>query len=436
MASVKRWFRHDSTKSRVATIVVTALVTLAVVVVALNLSGGEKKVKRQIGHRYAIADAQFRRTMGVLLGPMIVPGNRFEVLVNGDEIFPAMLASIRSARKTISFETYIYWSGEIGKEFADALAERARAGVKVHVLIDWVGSSKMDKAFLATMEDAGVEVRKYNQPRWYTINRLNNRTHRKLLVVDGATGFTGGVGIATEWTGHAQDPDHWRDTHFKVVGPVVAQLQAVFADNWVKASGNVLHGQDYFPPIPPSGDGAAQMFASSPSGGSESMELMYLLFINAAERSIDLSSAYFVPDELSRDALVEAMQRGVRVRIITPGPHTDAETVRRASRALWGDLLAAGAQIYEYQPTMYHCKVLIADNLVVSVGSTNFDDRSFRLNDEASLNIYDAPFAQRQTEIFERDLAQSRPITLEAWRDRPLSEKAWEHAAALLGPQL
>jgi len=431
-----RRFRAGTTSSRVVTIVVTVLVTLACVFLALNLSGGEKKVKRQIGHRYAVADSQFRRTMGVMLGPMIVPGNRFETLRNGDEIFPSMLAAIRSARKTISFETYIYWSGEIGREFADALAERARAGVKIHVLIDWVGSSKMDKQFLETMESAGVEVRKYNEPRWYSLNRLNNRTHRKLLVIDGAVGFTGGVGIATEWTGHAQDPGHWRDTHFRIEGPAVAQLQAVFADNWMKASGDVLHGEAYFPAVPPAGDGAAQMFASSPSGGSESMELMYLLMINAATRSIDLSSAYFVPDELARDALVEAMQRGVRVRIITPGPHTDAETVRRASRALWGDLLEAGAKIYEYQPTMYHCKVMIVDGLVASVGSTNFDDRSFRLNDEASLNVYDEPFARRQTEIFEQDLALSRPMTLEAWRNRPLSEKAWEHAAALLGPQL
>jgi cardiolipin synthase len=431
-----RRFRDGTTKSRIVTIVVTALVTLVCVVVALNLTGGEKKVKRQIGHRYAIADPQFRRTMGVLLGPMIVSGNRFETLRNGDEIFPSMLAAIRGAKKTISFETYIYWSGDIGREFADALAERARAGVKVHVLIDWVGSSKMDKQFLATMEAAGVEVNKYNEPRWYSLNRLNNRTHRKLLVIDGGIGFTGGVGIAPEWTGHAQDPDHWRDTHFRVEGPVVAQLQAVFADNWVKATGDVLHGDVYFPAIPSAGEGAAQMFASSPSGGSESMELMYLLMINAATRRIDLSSAYFVPDELTRDALVEAMQRGVRVRIITPGPHTDAETVRRASRALWGDLLEAGAKIHEYQPTMYHCKVLIVDGLVTSVGSTNFDDRSFRLNDEASLNIYDESFARRQAEIFEQDLAVSRPMTLEAWRDRPLSEKAWEHAAALLGPQL
>jgi len=431
-----RRLSDGTTKARIVTIVLTALITLACVIVALNLTGGEKKVKRQIGHRYAVADPQFRRTMGAMLGPMIVPGNRFETLQNGDEIFPSMLAAIRGARKTISFETYIYWSGDIGREFADALAERARAGVKVHLLIDWVGSSKMDKQFLQAMEAAGVEVRKYNEPRWYSLNRLNNRTHRKLLVVDGGVGFTGGVGIAPEWTGHAQDPDHWRDTHFRVEGPVVAQLQGVFADNWVKATGDVLHGDGYFPAIAPAGEGAAQMFASSPSGGSESMELMYLLMINAATRSIDLASAYFVPDELSRDALVEAMRRGVRVRIITPGPHTDAQTVRRASRALWGDLLEAGAKIYEYQPTMYHCKVLIVDGLVTSVGSTNFDDRSFRLNDEASLNVYDEAFARRQAEIFEQDLAVSRSMTLEAWRDRPLSEKAWEHAAALLGPQL
>jgi cardiolipin synthase len=308
--------------------------------------------------------------------------------------------------------------------------------VKVHVLIDWVGSSKMDKQYLAAMEQAGVDIRKYHEPRWYNLNKLNNRTHRKLLIVDGTVGFTGGVGIASEWTGHAQDPEHWRDTHFRVAGPVVAQMQAVFADNWVKASGVVLDGSDYFPAIPASTEGSAQVFASSPSGGSESMELMYLLIINAAARSVDLSAAYFVPDEISRDAIVAALRRGVRIRIITPGPHTDAETVRRASRALWGDLLAAGAEIYEFQPTMYHVKVLVADGFLVSVGSTNFDDRSFRLNDEASLNIFDKKFAQRQVQIFERDRSQSVRMTLDQWRSRPFTEKMWEHVAALLGPQL
>jgi cardiolipin synthase A/B len=417
-------------------VIVTAVVTLLVVVLALNLTTGEKHVKQRLQHQYSIHDAQFQRTLGVLLGPVILPGNRFVALVNGDAIFPSMLSTIRGARHTISFETYIYWSGRIGKDFADALAERARAGVSVHVLVDWVGSSKMEKAYLDEMEKAGVVIRKFHEPRWYDLNKLNNRTHRKILVVDGVVGFTGGVGIAPEWTGHAQDPEHWRDTHFKVEGPVVAQMQAVFADNWVKATGVVLHGEAYFPAIPNAGTGAAQMFSSSPSGGSESMELMYLLIINAAEHAIDLESAYFVPDEMSRDLIVDALKRGVRVRIITPGPHTDSETVRRASRALWGDLLAGGAQMYEYQPTMFHCKVLVADDLLVSVGSTNFDDRSFRLNDEASLNIYDANFAREQVEIFERDLAQSRRITLDEWRARPFMEKVWERAAALLGPQI
>jgi len=423
-------------KSRMWTIIITAVITLACVLVVLNLMTGEKKVKRQIGHLYSIHDPQFRRTLGVMLGPVILPGNSFEVYVNGDEIFPPMLAAIAGARRSISFETYIYWSGQVGKDFADALAERARAGVKVRVLLDWLGSSKMDKAYLATMEQAGVEIRKFHEPRWYNLNKLNNRTHRKLLVIDGTTGFTGGVGVAEEWTGHAQDPDHWRDSHFSATGPVVAQMQAVFADNWMKATGTVLDGSDYFPQIAPTGNGDAQMFASSPSGGSESMELMYLMMINAAVRSIDLSAAYFVPDELSRDAFVAALKRGVRVRIITPGPHTDAETVRRASRALWGDLLAAGAEVYEYQPTMFHAKVLVADDLLVSVGSTNFDDRSFRLNDEASLNIIDEQFARKQVQIFERDLRVSKRVTFEQWQSRPLAEKAWEHAAALLSPQL
>jgi cardiolipin synthase len=418
------------------TVLISVLATVLVVFFAQNLTTGEKRVKEKLEHRYGIHDPQFQRTMGVMLGPVILPGNRFATLLNGDEIFPSMLQAIKGAQKTITFETYIYWSGDIGKAFADALSQRARAGVKVHVLLDWLGSSKMDQALLAEMLDAGVQIRRYHEPQWYNLDKLNNRTHRKELIVDGRIGFTGGVGIAPEWTGHAQDPQHWRDSHFRAEGPVVAQMQAVFGDNWTKVTGEVLDGVDYFPALAAVGDGAGQMFASSPSGGSESMQLMYLLMITAAEHSIDLSSSYFVPDELSRDTLVAALRRGVRVRIITPGPHIDSETVRRASRALWGDLLEAGAEIYEYQPTMFHCKVLVVDGLVASVGSTNFDERSFRLNDEASLNVYDAAFAAHQVEVFERDLKSSRRISIAEWRDRPLVEKVWEHAAALLGPQI
>ena len=410
--------------------------TIVAGLVVLNLQQGEKHVEQTVARLYDAKDDQFARAMGVLLGPAILEGNRVDVLVNGDEIFPAMLSAIRSAEKSISFESYIYWSGSIGREFANALSERSRAGVKVHVLLDWLGSSKLDSAQLALMEKAGVDIRRFHPPAWYRLNRMNNRTHRKVLVVDGKVGFTGGVGIADEWSGHAQDPDHWRDTHFRAEGPVVAQMQAVFMDNWIKVTGEVLHGADYFPPLTKHGVAAAQMFSSSPEGGSESMHLMYLLAITAATKSIHLSSAYFVPDDLTLKALVAAAKRGVRVRIVTPGEYMDAEIVRRASRASWGELLKAGVEIFEYAPTMYHCKVLVVDGLWLSVGSTNFDSRSFSLNDEANLNIFEATFAARQIAIFEQDVTQSKSITYVEWQQRPLVEKLLEHSASLLRLQL
>jgi cardiolipin synthase len=422
--------------------------TLGVLIVALivsNFTLGEKKLQREIPHLYSIQDEQFLRVMGVMMGPSIERGNRVEALINGDQIFTAMLQAIRSAQRTITLETYIYWSGDIGRQFAEALIERARAGVQVHVLLDWVGSSKMDDSQIETMRKAGVQVLKYRPLHWYNVGRINNRTHRKLLVVDGKIGFTGGVGIADKWQGNAQDPNHWRDTHFRVEGPVVAQMQAVVMDNWMQTTGKVLHGTDYFPPMQPAGSPAsdsaakgspAQMFSSSPSGGSESMELMYLLAITAATKSIHLSSSYFVPDELVIRALIGAVQRGVKVQVIVPGKYIDTGVVRRASRGQWGELLKAGVEIFEYQPTMYHCKVMIVDGLLVSVGSTNFDDRSFRLNDEANLNVYDQEFARSQLTIFQDDLKQSRLITLEQWLARPLWEKIVEHILAKAAPLL
>ena len=417
----------------VSTILIAAVVA---VVLLLNLSLGDKQVDTQLQTLYTTADPQFARTMGVMLGPALMAGNRAQVLLNGAEIFPAMLAAIRSAKKTITFETYIYWSGDVGKEFSEALSERARSGVKVHVLIDWVGSSKMEESYLNVMKSSGVQLQRYNKPRWYNIGRLNNRTHRKLLVVDGQFGFTGGVGIADQWSGRAQDPKHWRDTHFRVEGPVVAQMQSAFLDNWIEVSGEVLHGEDYFPAIDERGDHYAQMFTSSPGGGAENMQLMYLLSIAAASRTIHLSASYFVPDDISVDMFVAALKRGVKVQIILPGPLIDTEIVRRASRSTWGALLCAGAEIYEYQPTMFHCKVMVVDGRWSSVGSTNFDTRSFAVNDEANLNILDVDFAKRQIEIFREDLSRSRRITLEEWERRPWTEKVWEHTMGLLSSQL
>ena len=417
-------------------VIVTTLLVLIAVLLVVNFKSGEKQLQRKVARVYTTADAGFQRELSVLLGPPIVDGNRIEVLRNGDEIFPPMLAAIKAAKTSVNFESYIYWSGAIGTAFADALAERARAGVKVHVLLDAVGAAKMEPGLSTEMAEAGVQLRKYHAVSWYNLGRLNNRTHRKLLVVDGTTGFTGGVGIAPEWTGNAQDPDHWRDSHFRVVGPVVAQMQAVFLDNWTKVSGEALHGADYFPELHAAGTQRAQMFSSSPTGGSESMELMYVLAITSAVRTIDLSSAYFVPDDLTVATMVAALQRGVRVRIIVPGPHIDSETSRSASRARWGALLAFGATIAEYQPTMFHCKVMIVDGLFTSVGSTNFDNRSFRLNDEASLNVIDVGFATQQTQIFEADLLRSKQVRFADWEQRPMKEKVSDSLASLIGSQL
>jgi cardiolipin synthase len=418
------------------TILITIVLTVIAGLVVFNFLPGEKRIETQLSHQYTTEDPQFQRSLGVLLGPSILRGNAVEVLVNGDEIFDAMLQAIRGAQKTITFETYIYWSETIGQQFSEALMERARAGVKVHVMLDFVGSVKMDLASLDAMKQAGVQVQRYHKPVWWKLARMNNRTHRKLLVVDGALGFTGGVGIADQWRGNAQDQQHWRDTHFRVQGPVVGQIQAVFVDNWTKSTGRVLDGVDYFPPLQEAGPHLAQMFSSSPTGGSESMHLMYHMAITAAKRSIHLSSAYFVPDALTVKALVAAVQRGVKVQIITPGGTIDSDVVRSASRSRWGDLLKAGVTISEYQPTMFHVKALVVDELLVSVGSTNFDNRSFSLNDEANLNVLDRDFALRQIAIFEEDLRRAKNITYQAWQQRSWTEKAAGQLASLIGSQL
>ena len=381
------------------------------VVLIANLSTSEKKIEHEIEHRYSVRDPEFARSLGTLLGPAILAGNRVTPLINGDRIFPAMLDAIRGARRTITFETFIYWSGEIGKAFAQALRERAEAGVQVHVLLDWIGTGRMDKTMLQQMERGGVTVVKYHPLRWYNLGRLNNRTHRKLLVIDGKLGFTGGVGIADNWLGNAEDADHWRDSHFKVEGPAVAQIQAAFMDNWIETTGGVLHGNDYFPELKPAGNHQAQMFKSSTNEASESVRMMYLLSIASAADSVRIANAYFVPDDLAVRTMVAAQRRGVRVEIIVPGGHIDAKVVRRASRSRWEPLLEAGVAIYEYQPTMYHTKVMVIDGMLTSVGSTNFDNRSFRLNDEANLNILDEGLAASQVQQFEADKQRSKQLT-------------------------
>jgi cardiolipin synthase len=423
-------------KIKLETVVITMLVTLIIIGVLMTFKKPEKELDHAVVHIHGIGDPGFQREMGVLMGPAILDGNRVTPLENGDEIFPAMLDAIHGARRTITFETYIYWSGSIGDAFAKALEERAQAGVEVKVILDWAGSSKMDDKMLAALNQAGVQVEKYHPLSWYNIARMNNRTHRKLLVIDGSIGFTGGVGIADAWQGHAQDPEHWREMHFKVEGPVVAEMQTAFLDNWIKTTGSVLHGDGYFPQLQKVGDERAHLFISSPAGGSASMHLMYLLSIAAAEHTIDIDASYFVPDGMMTDALLAARGRGVRIRVLLPDKHLDSETVRIASKHEWGPLLQAGVEIHEYDPTMFHCKMLILDGEMVSVGSTNFDMRSFQLNDEASLNVYDKAFAGRMEQVFEQDLGKSENYTYAMWNDRPWTQKFAELVVVPIRSQL
>ena len=417
-------------------IFITILVTAFCIILIMNFVTAEKKIQQKPQSLYNVADPQFSRSISALLGPTFIGENTVEILTNGDEIFPAMIDAIDKAKHTITFETFIYWSGDIGVAFTDALSRQARAGLHVHVLLDWLGSVKMERAQIDSMVDAGVQIERYHKPHWSHLGRLNNRTHRKLLVIDGQLGFTGGVGIADQWQGNARNKDEWRDCHYKVTGPVVAQMQAVFMDNWIKSKGQILHDKLYFPELKATGDLQTQMFSSSPSGGSDSMHLMYLMAIAAASKTIELASAYFVPDELTTQALLDAIKRGVKVRIITPGKNTDAEIVRKASKTSWGKLLSAGIEISEYDATMYHCKIFIVDSLLVSVGSTNFNNRSFRLNDEANLNVLNADFAQKQLAIFNDDWEKAKPVTYEQWANRPLSEKFLEQMAAIFKSQL
>jgi cardiolipin synthase len=413
-----------------------SLATALAVVIAVNVTSGEHKISKLVSSPFGVGDPQFARAMSALFGPPLVAGNHVTPLYNGAQIFEAMLDSIRHAQRSVTFETYIYWSGSVGQHFTEALVERAHAGVKVHLIIDAVGSGKMDATQLESMRRAGAEVEKYQPIHWYSLDRINNRTHRKLLIVDGRVGFTGGVGIADKWDGDAQDPDHWRDTHFRIVGPVVAQMQATFVEHWLATKGDLLQGPDYFPSLGVQGDTPAQMVRSSFDDGTESIRLLYLLSIASARQSVLIENSYFVPDDLSVETLVAARARGVDVELVVPGPQIDSAVTRAASRRRWAPLLEAGVAIYEFQPTMFHCKVMVVDDLWVSVGSTNFDNRSFRLNAEANLNALDHGLALEEVQAFKRDRGRSRLITVEEWQHRPRLDRMGDALAGLVGSQL
>lgn len=412
---------------------------------ALWYASDSLRHRREGGRGYELEGApevggeDFLRAAEALTQAPISRGSEAEVLVNGDRIFPVFLETIAEATQTVNLLTYVYWKGEIGERIADAVCERARAGVTCRVLLDAVGAAKMDPEIIARMEESGVLVRRFRPPKPYALRRLNNRTHRKILVADGRVGLTGGVGIADEWTGDAQDPDHWRDTHLRVRGPAVRGLQGAFAENWLEATGQVLTGHDDLPELSPLPDGAGdamQVIRSRAGAGDTNVETLYYLAIAAATESIDLTSAYFAPRPVFIHALSDAARRGVRVRVLVPGRHIDKGVVRRAGRSVYGELLRAGTHIFEYAPTMLHAKCLVIDGAWSAVGSANFDNRSFQLNDEAVICIQGRELAGRLTEVFEADLRVSRRIGLGDWRARPLRERAMEVGARLFRREL
>ena len=348
-----------------------------------------------------------------------------------------MLETIRSAKRTLIVETYVYWRGKIADEVAGAICDRARAGVECRVILDALGAAKMDRSLVTDMEEAGVRVIRFRPPKPYAVRRLVNRTHRRVLVADGRVGMTGGVGIAAEWEGDADAPDHWRDTHVRVRGPVVRGLVGAFAENWLEGTGEVLAGKGHLPNLKPLNDGERMQVVRSSAGvGDTNVEALYYLAIASSSKSIDLTAAYFVPRPAFIEALARAADRGVVVRILLPGPHIDKKFVRVAGSAAYDPLLDAGIEIHEYQPTMLHAKSMVVDGSWSTVGTVNFDNRSFQLHDEVTLCVWGRRFAGELGDQFKRDLARSERIEPGRWAQRSLAHRLAESAMKLLRREL
>jgi cardiolipin synthase A/B len=373
-----------------------------------------------------VGDPTFASTLEAHLGTPAVGGNRVELLLNGDQIFPALLSAVRSAKTSIDYAQYFWADGTVGEAFAQALAERARAGVRVNVLLDGVGTLGMPAAHIETMRTSGCRVAWFRPLARWSVRRHNNRNHRRILVVDGRVGFTGGSGVSDKWTGNGRVDDHWRDTDVRIEGPAVTWLQAAFIENWREATGELIGGRAYVAPerrVP--GNVRVQVVRSSPAGGSYAAYTMVLLAFASAHRSILMTNPYFVLDDRMTDALVAAAQRGVRVVALTPGK-IDHALVRSASRHDFGRLLQSGVQIYEYQAALLHAKTLVVDGAWSSVGSTNLDNRSFALSDELNLAIYDQGVARQMEDVFEADLRHARRVEYADWAQRGLKTRLQE----------
>lgn len=363
----------------------------------------------------ALTDAKVNRT------------GAFDVLANGPNFYTAELEAMRAAQRSINLEAYIFQKSEIGSLYLEAMTERARAGVRVNVVLDSFGSAGATRAFFKPLLDAGGRVQWYNRPTWYRLIRLDNRTHRELLIVDGKTGFIGGAGVADHWYKGVHQHPRWRDTMVRVQGDAVPNLQATFAENWLAACGELLVGESYFPAMKGSDETAALVINSTPTvGGSTRGRVLFQLLLASARHSISITTPYFLPDKSLTQELCRAVKKGVTVRILVPGRKSDHMLTRSTSRGGYGPLLKAGAEVFEYQPAMIHAKVLCVDGLWAVVGSTNFDNRSFGLNDEVNLAVRDPRVAARLESDMAQDLEDSCRISLEQWRHRPVTQRAPE----------
>jgi cardiolipin synthase len=399
-----------------------ALIVATIVVVGLVIAQDQDVL--QLRSAYAADDPRAPDYMAALVGADLSTGNSFEVLTNGDATFSAMLGAIEKATRRISFETYIYEDDDIGKQFTAALSKAARRGVNVNIVLDAIGAFSIGDAE-NQLRQAGCTIVWFNPTEWYEVEEVNYRTHRKILVVDGAVGFTGGVSVADHWLGNAEDQDHWRDTQVEIRGPGVRLLEAAFYENFSEEGGVITPWLDKVGGNP-SEDGKSIVIASSPSGGSNGLKRLYLLALAMSRRSVDITSPYFVTDESTRWALRDAVQRGVKVRIIVEGDITDAMPVKFASRQAYEQLLSLGIEIFEYQPTMMHAKSMVVDGVWSMFGSANFDNRSLELNDELNVAVWSPELAARFARDFHEDLAKSERLDLQRWRQRSWDEKARE----------
>ena len=383
-----------------------------------------------------IGKPSFVATMAAYTSAPVVEGNRVELLLNGDEIFPAKLKVIREAKRNINFAQYVFEEGEKSAEVARALGERCRAGVNVHVLLDAVGSLAIPGEYIKAMVDGGCQVEYFRPLSPFALERVNYRNHRRILVADGRVAITGGSGLSGKWDGDGRTNGHWRDTDILVEGPVVEQIQAAFVENWLETTGVALGGDDYFPrPLQSRGPLLAQAVRSSPASGSAAMYTAFLLAMAAAKHSIYITNPYFVPEDKMIQTLIAAARRNVRVVLLIPGA-IDHNIVRQASRSELGGLLQAGVRVYEYQPALLHSKTIVIDGIWATVGSTNLDSRSFALNDELNVIVYNDGVARRLERVFEEDLKHARQVTYERWKRRGVVDRFLELLAWPLREQL